>query len=118
VRHALAAIAAVVTLHAIAPAPARADAPKPIVSVLGPAVGYLLGQSDLCGWNLTDKIETTYKAGFNAIGLSADQQASVWTQAKARRDGMAGMPPAAQSRMKAETCTDAFRARFEQDMTN
>ena len=58
------------------------------------------------------------QASFSAIGLSADQQAAAWTQAKARRDGMAGMPAAAQSRMQAGTCTDVFRARFEHDMTN
>ena len=105
-------------LPLLASAPAKADAPNAIVSLLGPGVGYLLGQSDLCQWGLTDKIEQTYKASFKIIGLSAAQEAAVWTQAKARRDGMAGMPSEAQARMKADTCTDAFRMRFEQDLKN
>ncbi len=77
-----------VILSALAAAPAKADAPNSIVSLLGPAVGYLLGQSDLCEWGLNDKIEQTYKASFQAIGMSAAQQASAWEKAKARRAGL------------------------------
>jgi hypothetical protein len=107
-----------VILSALAAAPSKADAPNSIVSLLGPSVGYLLGQSDLCEWGLTDKIEQTYKASFQAIGMSAAQQSSAWEQAKARRAGLASMPAEGKARMKADTCTAEFRARFEQDMKN
>lgn len=108
--------AAVIASCALAAVPAKADAPNSVVSLLGPAVGYLLGQSDLCQWNLTAKIETIYSASFKAIGMSPQQQTAAWDLAKARRAGLAGMPAEAQARMKADTCTAAFRARFEQDM--
>lgn len=104
------------TLSLIAAVPARADAPHSIVSVVGPSVGYLLGQSDLCEWGMSDKIESTYKASFQAIGMSAAQQAAAWDQAKARRAGIAGMPAEGKARMKADTCTPAFRARIEQEL--
>jgi len=103
-------------LSALAAVPAKADVPNSVVSLLGPSVGYLLGQSDLCEWGLNDKIEQTYKASFQAIGMSAAQQTAAWDMAKARRAGLAGMPADGKARMKADTCTPAFRARFEQDM--
>jgi hypothetical protein len=110
------AIILTVLSSALAAVPARADAPNSVVSLLGPSVGYLLGQSDLCEWGLNDRIEQTYKASFQAIGMSAAQQAAAWEQAKARRAGLAGMPAEGKARMKADTCTPAFRARIEQEI--
>jgi hypothetical protein len=105
-------------LSTLAAVPAKADAPNSVVSLLGPSVGYLLGQSDLCQWDLTDKIEKTYKASFLAIGMSAAQQTAAWDMAKTRRTGLADMPADGKARMKADTCTPAFRARFEKDLTD
>jgi hypothetical protein len=111
-------ITAGIVLCAFAAEPARADAPNSIVSLLGPSVGYLLGQSDLCDWGLSDRIEKTYKASFQAIGMSPLQQSAAWDMAKTRRAGLADMGPEAKARMKADTCTPAFRARFEKDLTD
>ena len=109
-------IAAGLMLSTLAAVPARADAPNSVASQLGPSVGYLLGQSDLCQWNLTDKIESTYKASFQAINMSTAQQTAAWDMAKARRAGLAGMPAEGKARMKADTCTPELRARVEQDL--
>jgi hypothetical protein len=111
-------IGALAVLPALAAVPAEAAPPNSITALLGPGIGYLLGQSDLCQWNLTDKIDETYKAAFQAIGMTPAQQAAVWEEAKARRNGMAGMPADAKERMKADTCTPALRARIEQDLTD
>jgi hypothetical protein len=111
-----ATIAAGVLLPALAAVPAGAEAPNSITSLLGPSVGYLLGQSDLCQWDLTNKIEKTYKASFQAIGMTAAQQTAAWARAKIRQNGLISMPAEAKERMKAETCTPAFRARIEQDL--
>ena len=111
-------ITASIVLCAFAAEPAKADAPNSIVSALGPSVGYLLGQSDLCEWGLSDRIEKTYKASFQAIGLSPVQQSSAWDMAKVRRAGLAGMPAEGKARMKGETCTPEFRARFEKGLTD
>ena len=35
---------------------ACAVVPNSIASLLGPSIGYLMAQSDLCGWNLNDRI--------------------------------------------------------------
>lgn len=111
-------IATAAMLSLLAAAPAEADAPNSIIFLLGPSVGYLLGQSDLSQWGLTAKIEKTYKAGFQAIGMTAAQQAAAWKDAKARQNGLASMPLAAKERMKADTCTPAFRARIEQNLND
>jgi hypothetical protein len=110
--------AAAVLLSALAAVPAEAEPPNSITSLLGPSVGYLLGQSDLCQWGLTEKIEKTYKASFQAIGMTAAQQAAAWKQAKARHNGLAAMSTKAKERMKADTCTPAFRARIERDLAD
>lgn len=107
-----------VILSALSTVPATADAPNSIVSLLGPSVGYLLGRSDLCQWDLTGKIEQTYKASFQAIGMSPAQQTAAWEMAKARRAGLSAMPADGKARMKADTCTPAFRARIEEDLKN
>lgn len=98
--------------------PAGAEVPNSVTALLGPQVGYLLAQSDLCEWNLTDKIEKTYRNGFKTIGMTAAQQADVWSQAAARRTAMAGLPEQAKTRMKADTCTPASRARVDHDLAD
>ena len=109
---------AAVWLSVMAAGQAVADAPNSITFLLGPSVGYLLGQSDLCQWGLTEKIEKTYKAGFQAIGMTTAQQAAAWKEARARQNGLASMPAKAKERMKAATCKPDFRARIEQNLTD
>ncbi len=58
---------------------------------LGPSVGYLLAQSDLCEWGLTTKIEEAYQHGFKIIGRIAEQQSNAWSQAAARRKALTNL---------------------------
>lgn len=113
-----AAIVFVVLLPALAAAPARAAVPNSVAALLGPSIGYLLAQSDLCEWRLTAKIEQTYRKDFETIGMTAAQQASTWSQASARRRALAALPAEAKTHMKAETCTPASRARVEHDLAD
>jgi hypothetical protein len=48
-------------LAGLAVSAAGAAVPNPIASLLGPSIGYLQAQSELCGWNLKDKIRATYQ---------------------------------------------------------
>jgi hypothetical protein len=96
---------------------ANAAVPGPVVALLGPSVGYLLSQSDLCQWGLAGKITKTYQDGYKAIGMTAAQQATAWEHATATQKRMAGLSAEARDHMKAETCTPAARARVEQDLT-
>jgi hypothetical protein len=114
----LAAIAVVSLLAAFAAAPAGAEVPNSITALLGPTVGYLLAQSDLCQWGLNEKIEKTYRDGFKTIGMTAAQQATAWAQAAARRKALADLPAEAKTRMKADTCAPAARARVESDLAD
>ena len=109
---------AVAVLLALVAIPSRAEVPNSVAALLGPGVGYLLSQSDLCQWDLTAKIEKTYQDGFKAIGMTAAQQASAWSQAAASRKDLADLPAEAKTRMKADTCTPASRARVEKDITD
>jgi hypothetical protein len=63
---------------------AGAAVPNSITSLLGPSIGYLMGQSDLCGWNLNDRIRATFKKDLAQIGMTDAQLAAVWQQAEAR----------------------------------
>ena len=56
VRFAAITLAGLLTVTAMTTA--RAEVPRPIATLLGPAVGDQLFESDLCGWGLTDKIKT------------------------------------------------------------
>ena len=112
------AVAVVALLPVFGAMPAGAEVPNSISALLGPTVGYLLAQSDLCQWGLTGKIETTYKAGFQTIGMTTAQQATAWAQAAARRKDLADLPAEAKTRMKADTCGQAMRARVESDLAN
>ena len=96
--------------------PSRAEVPNSVTALLGPAVGYLLAQSDLCGWDLTAKIEKTYQDAFKAMEMTAEQQASVWSQITARHQALTKLPAETKMRMKAETCTTESRARVEQNL--
>lgn len=71
-----AAVAFAVLAAFVAGIPARAEVPISVAALLGPSVGYLLAQSDLCEWGLAERIEKTYQAGFKTIGMTAEQQAS------------------------------------------
>ena len=103
----------------VALAVARADAavPNSITALLGPSVGYLLGQSDLCGWNLNDRIHTTYQNAFQQLGMTEAQKTAVWSDAKARETKLNALPPQAKAGMEANICTPASRAQVEQDLT-
>jgi hypothetical protein len=61
-----------------------AAVPNPIASLLGPSIGYLQAQSELCGWNLNDRIRATYQKDFAQIGMTDAQQSAAWQQAEAR----------------------------------
>ena len=94
----------------------KAEVPKPIVALLGPSIGYLLSQSDLCQWGLTDKIRATYRNGFTAIGMTEAQQSAAWAQAAEAQRRMADLPADAKERMKADTCTAVARERVEHEL--
>jgi hypothetical protein len=107
-------LAGLMTLTA---ATANAAVPSPIVALLGPSVGYLLSQSDLCQWGLNDKITKTYQAGYKTIGMTAAQKAAAWEQAAATQERLTGLSAEAREHMKADTCTPAARARVEKNLT-
>jgi hypothetical protein len=113
-----AAIAVVTLLSSIVVMPARAEVPTAITAVLGPGVGYLLAQSDLCKWGLAQKIEKTYRDDFVTIGMTAAQQTTTWEMVAARRKALANLPAKAKDGMKAGTCTQVSRARVESDLAN
>ncbi len=102
----------------VALAVARADAavPNSITVLLGPAIGYLLGQSDLCGWNLNDRIRTTYQNDLQQLGMTETQKATVWSDAKARETKLNALPAQAKAGMKAGVCTSAMRAEIEREL--
>jgi hypothetical protein len=113
------AIISLASLFAMSAATAaRAEVPNPIAALLGPSVGYLLFESDLCGWGLTDKIKKTYQDGFKTIGMTAAQQTTAWQQAADTQQRMADIPPDAKANMKADTCTPPAREHVEHDLTN
>jgi len=107
------AIAVACLFTALAAAPADAKVPNSVIALLGPSVGYLLSQSDLCEWSLTERIQATYKKGFKQIGMTPAQQATVWEDAKTHQTELANIPAEAKARMKADTCTSASRTRVE-----
>jgi hypothetical protein len=97
---------------------ASAAVPNSIASLLGPSIGYLMGQSDLCEWNLNDRIRATYQKDFAQIGMTDGQQAAAWQQAQARETKLTSLPPKAKDGMKAGICTSAARAEFEQQLAD
>ena len=97
---------------------ASAAVPNSIAALLGPSVGYLMGQSDLCGWGLNDRIRATYQKDFAQIGMTDAQQSAAWQQAQARQSKLASLPPKAQDGMKAGICTSAARAELEKQLAD
>jgi hypothetical protein len=95
-----------------------AAVPNSIASLLGPSIGYLMAQSDLCGWNLNDRIRATYQKDFAQIGMTDAQQAAAWRQAETRQAKLTGLPPKAKADMKAGLCTSAARAELERQLAD
>jgi hypothetical protein len=102
----------------VVPLQAWAAVPNSVVALLGPSLGGLLGQDDLCGWGLAGRIETTYRNDFKSIGLTDAQAAAVWAEAHGRQAEMAKIPADGQARMKAEMCTAAGRQQFERKLAD
>ena len=97
---------------------AGAAVPNSIASLLGPSIGYLQAQSDLCGWNLNDRIRATYQKDFAQIGMTDAQQAAAWQQAQARETKLTSLPPKAKAGMKAGICTAPARAEVDQQLAD
>lgn len=95
------------------PATSAEDLPQPVATLIGPGIGYLLGQSDLCQWNMNGQIKAAYQNSFSEMGLSAAQQAAIWQAAAARQKKLADLPAAAKAGMKSGICGPDFRARAE-----
>jgi hypothetical protein len=89
------------------------DLPQPVTALIGPGIGYLLAQSDLCQWDMNGQIKAAYQNSFNEMGLSAAQQATIWQAAAARQKKLADLPAAAKAGMKSGTCGPDFRAHLE-----
>ena len=104
-------------LPVLAATPTKA-APNSVAVLLGPSIGYLLAQSDLCQWDISAKMRKTYDASFKAIGMTDAQQAAAWAQAAERQKVLAGLNNAAKAKMKTDTCTPAKRQKVEQDLTD
>lgn len=92
---------------------ANADTPASIVAVMGPSVGYMLSQNDLCQWDLGDQIRKTYQRDFAAIGMTPQQQSNAWEQASDTQKRMAAIPADGKARMKVDTCTTAEHTRLQ-----
>ncbi len=114
-RFAVIALAGALPMLAATPTEA---APNSVAVLLGPSIGYLLAQSDLCKWDISAKIKQTYDASFKAIGMTDAQQAAAWAKAAERQKVLAGLNNAAKAKMKADTCTPAKRQQVEHDLTD
>ncbi len=90
-----------------------ADLPQPVAALIGPGIGYMLAQSDLCQWGISAQIKTAYQKSFDEMGLSAAQQARIWQAAAMRQKMLSNVPAAAKAGMKRDTCGPDFRARVE-----
>ncbi len=97
---------------------AGAAVPNSIASLLGPSIGYLMAQSDLCGWNLNERIRATYQKDFAQIGMTEAQQSAAWQQAQARETKLTSLSPKAKAGMKAGICTSPARAEVEQQLAD
>jgi hypothetical protein len=104
-------------LPVLAATPTEA-APNSVAVLLGPSIGYLLAQSDLCQWDISAKIKKTYEASFKAIGMTDAQQAAAWRQAADRQKELTSLPDATKTKMKAGTCTPGIRQQVERDLTD
>ena len=97
---------------------AGAAVPNSIAWLLGPSIGYLQAQSELCGWNLNDRIRATFQKDFAQIGMTDAQQSAAWEQAQAREIKLTSLPPEAKDGMKAGICTSAARAELERRLAD
>jgi hypothetical protein len=109
-------LAPAVLLTGLTVSAAVAAVPNSIASLLGPSVGYLMGQSDLCGWSLNDKIRATYQKDFAQIGMTDAQQSAAWREAQERETKLTSLPAKAKDGMKAGICTSAARAEVEKQL--
>jgi hypothetical protein len=101
------------TLCLLLPAlPAVASVPGSITGLFGNDIGFFLAQSDLCQWNMSSKIHSTYDSAFTQIGMTPAQQSQVWQDAATRQKILETLPAAAIARMKTE-CTPATQTRIE-----
>jgi len=50
------------------------------------------------------------------MGMTAEQQASIWSQTTARHQALTELPAETKMNMKAETCTPESRARIESNL--
>jgi hypothetical protein len=105
-------------LAGLAVSAAGAAVPNPIASLLGPSIGYLQAQSELCGWNLKAKIRATYQKDFAQIGMTDAQQSAAWEQAQARETKLTSLPPEAKDGMKVGICTSAARVELERQLAD
>jgi len=112
----------VIILAAVAsfvlPAQSMAATPDSIVALLGPSLGGLLAQSDLCGWKIADKIDATYQRSFKQIDMTDTQVTAVWAKAHSRQAEMAKIPSAGKARMKREMCTTESRQQVDHNLAN
>ena len=97
---------------------AGAAVPNSIASLLGPSIGYLHAQSELCGWNLNDRIRATYQKDFAQIGMTDAERSAAWQQAQARETNLTSLPPKAKDGMKAGIRTPAARAELERQLAD
>jgi hypothetical protein len=105
-------------LAGLAVSSSAAAVPNSIASLLGPSIGYLQAQSELCGWNLNDRIRATYQKDFAQIGLTEAQQSAAWQQAQAREAKLTSLPPEAKDGMRAGICTSDARAELERQLAD
>jgi hypothetical protein len=111
-------LAPAVLLTGLTVSAAVAAVPNSTASLLGPSVGYLMGQSDLCGWSLNDKIRATYQKDFAQIGMTDAQQSAAWREAQERETKLTSLPAKAKDGMKAGICTSAARAEVEKQLAD
>ena len=97
---------------------ARAEAPNAIAALLGPSVGFMMAQSEICGWDLKDKIHAAYQKGFAKIGMTDAQESAAWEQAAAREAKLMSLPEKAKDSMKGAVCTSAARADLEKEIAD
>lgn len=95
---------------------ARAAVPDRITTLLGPSVGYLLSQDELCRWSMGERIRKAYDESFVALGMTQAQRSQAWNQATATQQRLAAVPAEARDRMRADTCTSAARERVEGEL--
>jgi hypothetical protein len=108
----------IAVIFSFAVSAAGAAVPNSVAVLIGPDIGYLMSQSDLCQWGMSAKVQATYQQAFRTMGMTVAQQAAAWDQAKARQADLAKLPADAKARMKADTCTPEAKAHFEHNLAD